>query len=106
MRHRGADNEILEYLFNRGLDPAARDVDGKTFMHHGAIHGAFTEELIEFLRCSGVLDLQARDSIGKSPLDYAEEKAHQELPEDILFQFDRKWEKSFNALSTVARTLL
>ncbi|KAH1515599.1 hypothetical protein KXW39_000830 [Aspergillus fumigatus] len=106
MRHRGADNEILEYLFNCGLDPAARDVDGKTFMHHGAIHGAFTEELVEFLRCSGVLELQARDSIGKSPLDYAEEKAHQELPEDILYHFDQKWEKSFNVLSTVARTLL
>ncbi|KAL4802838.1 ankyrin [Aspergillus unguis] len=106
MRHRGADNEILEYLFNIGIDPTARDVDGKTFMHYGAIHGAFTEELIDFLRCRGVLDLHTRDSIGKSPLDYAEAKARQQFPDDILLHLDQKWEKSFNILTAVARTLL
>ncbi|KAI3003108.1 hypothetical protein CBS147346_5573 [Aspergillus niger] len=106
MRHRGADNEVLEYLFNRGVDLTARDVDEKTFMHYGAIHGAFTEELIEFLRRRGVLDLHTRDSFGKSPLDYAEEKAHQEFPDDILLHFERKWEKSFKVLTTVDHTLL
>ncbi|EHA19938.1 hypothetical protein ASPNIDRAFT_39357 [Aspergillus niger ATCC 1015] len=106
MRHRGADNEVFEYLFNRGVDLKARDVDEKTFMHYGAIHGAFTEELIEFLRRRGVLDLHTRDSFGKSPLDYAEEKAHQEFPDDILLHFERKWEKSFKVLTAVDHTLL
>ncbi|OJZ79939.1 hypothetical protein ASPFODRAFT_148418 [Aspergillus luchuensis CBS 106.47] len=105
MRQSGAHKEILEELLNRGLDPAAQDVDGKTFMHHGAIHGAFTEELAQFLRCKGVLDLQTRDSTGKTPLEYAQEKAHQEFPGDNLIHFDPRWEKSFNVLIAVARTL-
>ncbi|PLN86206.1 hypothetical protein BDW42DRAFT_201158 [Aspergillus taichungensis] len=90
MRHRGAYNKIIEYVFHSGIDPTARDVDGKIFMHYGAIHGAFTEELIEFLRCHGVLDLHTRDSISQSPLDYAEAKARQEFPDDILLHFDQK----------------
>ncbi|GLA67534.1 hypothetical protein AtubIFM54640_010853 [Aspergillus tubingensis] len=94
MRHRGADKDIFEELLSCGLDPAAQDVDGKTFMHHGAIHGAFAEELVEFLRYKGVLDLQTRDSTGKTPLDYAQEKAHQRFPDDSLLHFEQKWEKS------------
>ncbi|KJK65660.1 hypothetical protein P875_00010100 [Aspergillus parasiticus SU-1] len=106
MRHRGANKGIFEDLLNCGLDPAARDADGMTFMHHGAIHGAFTEELVGFLRCKGVLGLQTRDSTGKTPLDYAQEKAHQEFPENIVVQVDQKWETSFNALTAVTRTVM
>ncbi|GAB1211414.1 hypothetical protein ATERTT37_000528 [Aspergillus terreus] len=106
MRHNGANNEILEYLFDCGVDPAAQDVDKRTFMHYGAIYGAFTEELVEFLRYEGVLDLQTRDSTGKTPLDYAQEKAHQEFLDNTLVYFDHKWEKSFNALTAVAYTPL
>ncbi|GKZ39316.1 hypothetical protein AbraIFM66950_012282 [Aspergillus brasiliensis] len=86
MRHKGADNEVLKHLFDCGVDSAAQDIYGGTFMHHGAIRGT--------------------DSTGKTPLDYAQEKAHQESPDSILVQFDLKWEKSFNVLTAVARTLL
>lgn len=106
MHHKGADHETLTLLFDLGLDPAARDTDGKTFMHHGAIHGAFTEELVEFLESIGALDLRTRDSIGKTPLDYAEEKAHQKFSDVILSHFAGKWKESFKNLSAVASTLL
>lgn len=75
-------------------------------MHHGAIHGAFTEEPVEFLRCKGVLDLQTRDSTGKTPLDYAQDMVHQESSDDVLVGFVPKWEISFNVLTAAARTLL
>ncbi|KAE8332983.1 ankyrin repeat-containing domain protein [Aspergillus sergii] len=106
MHHNGADHETLNLLFDLGLDPAARDTDGKTFMHHGAIHGAFTEELVEFHESIGALDLHTRDSIGKTPLDYAEEKAHQKFSDVILSHFAGKWKESFKNLSAVASTLL
>ena len=107
MRHRGADCEILEFLFDYGLDPAAQDIDGKTLMHHGAIHGAFTEGLVEFLEYREALDLQTRDTIGKTPLMYAEErKAHPDYPVDCFLYLNRQWEGSFNTLSEAARRLL
>ncbi|KAI9040417.1 Pfs, NACHT, and Ankyrin domain protein [Aspergillus affinis] len=105
MQHRGADHEILKFLFECGLDPTAQDIDGRTFMHHGAIHGAFTKDLVEFLKSRPVLDIHTRDSFGKTPLNYAEEKARLEIPENSFWCFNQKWENSFNILSTVAHTL-
>lgn len=101
MHYRGADNMILEFLFDIGLDPGVRDFDGKTFMHHGAIHGAFTKELVEFLRLRGVLDLHATDLFGKTPLTYAEERAHHEVVEDSIWSLDRQMEKSFENLNAI-----
>ncbi|KAJ6084313.1 hypothetical protein N7486_011113 [Penicillium sp. IBT 16267x] len=85
MHHQGADTTILDYLFAVGVDPATRDLDGKTLMHHGAIHGVFTEDLINFLTCEGVLDLYATatDLDYKTPLDYAEELAHRESLREV-----------------------
>ncbi|KAJ5593447.1 hypothetical protein N7537_010351 [Penicillium hordei] len=96
MHHKGADTEILEHLFNDGPDPAAQDYNGRTFMHHGAIHGAFTKELVEFLQRKDFLDMHSKDSLGETPLNYAKEKARREDLEDVLF--DTKWDDSFDAL--------
>ncbi|KAJ5593262.1 hypothetical protein N7537_010166 [Penicillium hordei] len=96
MHHKGADTEILEHLFNDGPDPAAQDYNGRTFMHHGAIHGAFTKELVEFLQRKDFLDMHSKDSLGETPLNYAKEKARREDLEDVLF--DIKWDDSFDAL--------
>ncbi|KAL3470221.1 ankyrin repeat-containing domain protein [Aspergillus californicus] len=106
MHHREADIEILKFLFDCGLDPAAQDIDGKTLMHHGAIHGVFSKALIEFFRSRDVLDIYSRDSFGKTPLNYAEEKAHLEYLKDVLSCLYEKWEDSFQNLSVVARPLL
>jgi ankyrin repeat protein len=97
MHHRGADIEILQLLLKCGVDPAARDHEGKTVMHHGAIHGAFTHELVEFLRVNGVLDPYARDFHNKTPLDYAEEQTRRIRPQDYP-GWDDQWDKSLNCL--------
>jgi ankyrin repeat protein len=97
MHNRGADIEILQFLLKCGVDLAARDHEGKTVMHHGAIHGAFTHELVEFLRVNGVLDPYARDFQNKTPLDYVEEQTRRIWPQDYPGCDDR-WDKSFNCL--------
>lgn len=96
MHYRGADTEILEHLFHYGPDPAARDYNGRTFMHHWALHGAFTKELVEFLQRRDFLGVHSKDSVGKTPLNYAEEKARGEDLEDVLF--DPKRDDFFDAL--------
>lgn len=105
MHHRGANITILEFLLDRGLDPAARGLEGKTFMHHGAIYGAFTNKLVEFLEFKSILDLYTRDSNDKSPLDYAEEQACRILLEDRLSGYDPR-EESFNSLKNASNRSL
>jgi hypothetical protein len=95
MYYKGADTTILDYLFTVGMDPATRDLDRKILMHHRAIHGVFTEDLINFLGCKGVLDHCATttDLVCKTPLDYAEELAHRESP---------RWEESLKSLNATS----
>lgn len=57
MHHRASHEEILNVLFDTGVDPAATDLDCRTLAHHGAIHGVFTKDLLKFLEHRGVLDL-------------------------------------------------
>ncbi|KAJ5908741.1 hypothetical protein N7495_001423 [Penicillium taxi] len=85
MHHRGADITVLDYLITAGVDPTTRDIDGKTLMHHGAIHGVFTKKLMNFLACKAVLDVcaTATDFTCKTPLDYAEELAHSQSLSEV-----------------------
>ncbi|CAG8303222.1 unnamed protein product [Penicillium salamii] len=96
MHHRGADTTILNHLFAVGVDPATRDLDGKTLMHHGAIYGVFTEDLINFFACEGVLDVcaTATDLVCKTPLDYAEELVRREVPREV-YDEDERWEEVY-----------
>jgi ankyrin repeat protein len=102
MHHKGADTTILDYLFAVSVDPATRDLDRKTLMHHGAIHGVFTEDLINFLGYEGVLDLYstATDLVCKTPLDYAEELAHRESSREVYD--DGRWEESLKSLNATS----
>jgi ankyrin repeat protein len=106
MHHRASHEVILEILFDISLDPAATDLDGRTLTHHGAIHGVFTKELLEFLKCRAALDLHTRDSIGKTPLNYAEEEANREFLEDILSRHHRRREESYDCLRAMSHVLL
>ncbi|KAJ5346723.1 hypothetical protein N7541_009205 [Penicillium brevicompactum] len=108
MHYQGADTAVLNYLFDVGVDPATRDIDGKTLMHHGAIHGIFTEDLMNFLACEGVLDVCATttDLVCKTPLDYAEELAHRELTREVYdddgweeVYYHGRWEESLKNLN-------
>ncbi|KAB8239096.1 ankyrin repeat-containing domain protein [Aspergillus alliaceus] len=94
MRHTEADTLVLEYLSHRGLDLTATDAEGKKFMHHGAIHGVFTNDFVQFLRVNGILYLDVKDTIGYTSLNYAEEQASRGWPEDIYLGYD-PWQKSF-----------
>ncbi|KAL4974612.1 ankyrin repeat-containing domain protein [Aspergillus desertorum] len=105
MHHSGAHEVILDVLFGIGLDPAATDLDGRTLMHHGAIHGMFTKGLVEFLKCRGALDLHTRDLIGKTPLNYAEEEANREFPEDTFLEHHGQQE-SYESLKAMSHILL
>lgn len=68
------------YVFAVGVDPANRNINGKTLRHHGVIHGVFTEDLISLLACEGVFEVCATptDSTCTTSLDYAEKLAHRE----------------------------
>jgi ankyrin repeat protein len=106
MHHRASHEEILNVLFDNGLDPAATDLDGRTLAHHGAIHGVFTKDLLEFLECRGVLDLHTRDSIGKTPLNYAEEEVNREFPKDIFSIHRQRLRESYDCLKSMSHDLL
>ncbi|KAL2836062.1 ankyrin repeat-containing domain protein [Aspergillus pseudodeflectus] len=101
MHHPASHEKILNVLFDIGLDPAATDLDGRTLAHHGAIHGVFTKDLLEFLECRGVLDLHTRDSIGKTPLNYAEEEINREFPVP-----HRRLKQSYDCLKAMCHDLL
>ncbi|KAL4953783.1 hypothetical protein BDW69DRAFT_184167 [Aspergillus filifer] len=105
MHHRASHEDILNFLFDIGLDRAATDLDGRTLTHHGAIHGVFTKDLLDFLECRGVLDLHTRDSIGKTPLDYAEEEANREFPEDIFSIHHQRVKESYDCLKAMSHDL-
>ncbi|KAL4734793.1 hypothetical protein BDV11DRAFT_212465 [Aspergillus similis] len=105
MHHRASHKVILDILFGIGLEPAATDLDGRTLMHHGAIHGMLTKELLEFLECRGVLDLHTQDSFSKTPLNYAEE-AHRESLDDIFSEYHQRCEESYDCLKAMSHVLL
>lgn len=106
MHHMAPHEEILDALFDFGLDPAATDLDGRTLAHHGAIHGVFTKDLLDLLECRGVLDLYTRDSIGKAPLNYAEEEVNREFPEDIFSIHRQRLRESYDCLKSMSHDLL
>lgn len=105
MHHRKPDEMIFDILFQNGLDPAATDLDGRTLMHHGAIHGVFTKELVKLLESRGALRLHTKDLIGKTPLDYAEEEADQDFPE-YVFEEHLLREESYESLKAMSHILL
>lgn len=106
MHNRGANEVILDTLFDIGLEPAATDIDGRTLVHHGAMHSVFTKELAEFFECRGVLDLNTRDSTGKTPLNYAEEEANREFPEDVFSECHPPREESYESLKAMSHILV
>ncbi|KAH3139838.1 hypothetical protein LV164_003323 [Aspergillus fumigatus] len=97
MHYREEGIGILQILLKCGVDLAARDLEGRTVMHHGAIHGVFDHHLGEFLREHGVLDPNVRDFQNKTPLDYAEEQSRRTWPQDYS-GLDDRWDRSFNCL--------
>lgn len=70
--------EMVTLLLDRGADVLERQAEGDTALHEAAAAGDFA--LVRLLVERGS-DLGARDDDGKSPLDYAVEKKHDEVAE-------------------------
>ncbi|RHZ60776.1 hypothetical protein CDV55_105026 [Aspergillus turcosus] len=71
-----ADLAVLELLSAYGVDLAAKDNSGKSLLHHGAIHGSLTMEILNFIRPNDLLHPDDSDKEGKTPLLYASEAAN------------------------------
>ncbi|SPJ79524.1 uncharacterized protein FTOL_07915 [Fusarium torulosum] len=69
-----ASPNLLRILANQKVDVRARDDQGRTALHHGAISGKLTKETLYCLRDEFKLSTELLDAQGKTPLAYAVEK--------------------------------
>ncbi|KAI3573063.1 hypothetical protein IWW34DRAFT_888169 [Fusarium oxysporum f. sp. albedinis] len=81
----------LRILANQKVDVRARDEQGRTALHHGAISGWLTEEVLCCLRDEFQLSTELLDAQRKTPLAYAIEKGQEDHHPD-MFERDR-WAK-------------
>lgn len=95
-RHYICETWVLEALSDYGLDLSLRDSSKKGILHHGAIGGSLSLDVLNFLHGRKLLDPHDRDVDGKTPLDYASEKAQKERHPDSFCE--SRWEESLKAL--------
>lgn len=62
----GGNLELFSKLINKGLDPKAKDTDGKTVLHYAAQKGSI--ELLEFLVDDLKFDIKVQDTEGNHPI--------------------------------------
>jgi ankyrin repeat protein len=72
------DVEVLKLLADAGLDLGAVDAEGQTILRRSAQAGSLTQPALKFLLSDIRLSLDAVDSAGKRPLDYAREMSNKE----------------------------
>lgn len=72
-----ASTTLLRILANQKVDMRARDKQGRTAFHHGAISGNLAKEALYCLRDEFQLSTQLLDEQGKTPLAYAIEKGQE-----------------------------
>lgn len=65
---------ILKCFGETGVPMSAVDGQGRHLLHHLALHGSLTREVLEFVLSDTGIDLEARDDHGKTALRYAEER--------------------------------
>lgn len=70
-RHVGFDLDVLALLIKYGVDVLSVDHDGRGILHHAAISGLVTVELLSYLSESLHLNIASLDSFGKSALECA-----------------------------------
>lgn len=81
--HRVSD-AILRTLMVRGVRLTSSDERGRTVLHHAAIKGSLTEEVLRFLYEEVGLPLDICDKHGKTALDYAIEKGKEDHGPDFF----------------------
>jgi ankyrin repeat protein len=65
----------LKILMGFRVNISTMDLRGRTLLHHIALNSSLTEDVLMFLLDETTLRTDARDSAGKTPTDYAFEKA-------------------------------
>nr|CEG03538.1 unnamed protein product [Fusarium acuminatum CS5907] len=83
-----ASAALLRILANQKVDVRARDEQGRTALHHSAISGWLTEEVLCCLRDEFQLSTELLDAQRKTPLAYAIKKGQEDHHPDI-FERDR-----------------
>ncbi|KAL3465617.1 ankyrin repeat-containing domain protein [Aspergillus heterothallicus] len=71
VRHRTLELGVLESLSGYGLNLSLKDKSGKGILHHGAISGFLSMEILAFLHGRDLLNLHEKDGSGNTPLEYA-----------------------------------
>lgn len=71
---------ILKCLKEIGVPLSAIDAQGRHLLHHLALHGSLTSEVLDFVISNTSMVLEAKDDAGKTPRQYAEEKANSATP--------------------------
>lgn len=79
-RQRVVTVPILKCLKEIGVPLSAIDAQGRHLLHHLALHGSLTREVLDFVISNTSMVLDARDNAGKTPRQYAEEKANTVTP--------------------------
>lgn len=79
-----AEVGVLEHLKMYGVDLSRKDRGAKSILHHGAIHGSISQELICVLQRYNIDGLDEKDMKDKSPLEYAEEAAKRKRDQDTF----------------------
>lgn len=82
-------DQALSTLKDFGVDIAAKDSEGKGIIHHGAMFGSISKEIITLLRERESLGLHDQDKHGRTPLSYAEDaRLRQQLSSHPTGHFD------------------
>jgi ankyrin repeat protein len=88
--------EVLMAMMDYSIDLTAKDRDERTLLHHSALNGSITEPILSFLLDKTRLCCEDRDSLGRTPKEYAVEEAGKKRHK---FAYERKrWSRSLEIL--------
>jgi ankyrin repeat protein len=74
----------LKSLMELGVDMSVTDLEGRTLLHHIALNGSLTEDVLKFLLDETTLRTDKRDSAGKTPVQCAYEQAEKTRSTDAF----------------------
>ncbi|PIG80286.1 hypothetical protein AARAC_011254 [Aspergillus arachidicola] len=95
-----AEVELLKVLSEYGVNLSATDKSGKNILHHGAIHGSVSKDILNFILQKNLINWNDQDEKGMTPFMYALEESKKPRHPD-LFASDR-WQHTLENLSNLA----
>ncbi|GAB1198512.1 hypothetical protein APSETT444_007835 [Aspergillus pseudonomiae] len=95
-----AEVELLKVLSEYGVNLSATDKSGKNILHHGAIHGSVSKDILNFILQKNLINWNDQDEKGMTPFMYALEESKKPRHPN-LFASDR-WKHTLENLSNLA----